>query len=248
MSQDECARANVVVLREAGFSYSRIAAVTGKSISFVQRWVERKRATGGVKRKSCAGRPKKLTSNVLHEIKKSMKSKATGSIRRTQRKLESMDIRVSKSSISRSIKILGLKRVKERKRPKLTPAHHEQRVDFANAHVNRPNSYWKRLLFTDETILLVEPPPGTRYISDGEELPTVDKSKFGAKIMVWAGISYSGRTDLILCGNGSMDSEKYQEVLARGSIACITRFRTERTGCFNKMELVVTPPAVPGDG
>ena len=140
MSQDECARANVVVLREAGFSYSRIAAVTGKSISFVQRWVERKRATGGVKRKSCAGRPKKLTSNVLHEIKKSMKSKATGSIRRTQRKLESMDIRVSKSSISRSIKILGLKRVKDRKRPKLTPAHHEQRVDFANAHVNRSHS------------------------------------------------------------------------------------------------------------
>jgi transposase len=213
MTDNEFARAQVVALKAAGFSYTDITQITGKPKSFIQRWVGRKATTGSLKRKQGSGRPKKLTADVLSQIKRFLKAKATGSTRRTQRKLESQGIKLSQRTISNAKRQLHLRRVKDKKKPKLTEAHKAQRVEFANEA--RVENYWKKVLFTDETVLLLEPPPQYRYIEEGDEQPFIGRSKYARKIMVWAGISWYGKTKLVFVNNSeSIDSDKYQEVLA----------------------------------
>lgn len=215
MADKDFIRAQVVALRIAGHSYTDITRITGKPKSFIQRWVQRKVTTGGLKRKKVSGRPKKLTSDVLGLMKRSLKAKATGSQRRTQRKLQSQGIKLSQSTICRAKKQLGLRRVKEKKKPKLTEANNAKRLDFAKE--KRAKDYWKRVLFTDETIFLLEPPPQYRYVEADEEQPIKERSKYSKKIMVWAGISWYGKSKIILVGKSeSIDSEKYQEVVSKG--------------------------------
>jgi hypothetical protein len=57
-----------------------------------------------------------------------------------------------------------------------------QRLEFANEA--REPEYWKRVLFPDETVLLLEPNPQYRYIEVGEEQPVREKSKYSPRIMV----------------------------------------------------------------
>lgn len=214
MADNNFVRAEVVALWTAGHSYSDITRITGKPKSFIQRWVNRKVTTGSLKRKQGSGRPKKLTTAVLHEIKRCLKAKSTGSQRRTQRKLESKGIYLSQKTISNAKVHMGLRRVKEQKKPKLTEAHKQQRIEFAKE--KRAGSYWKRVLFTDETIFLLEPPPQYRYVEEGEEPPILERSKYSKRIMVWAGVSWYGKSKIILIGNTeSINSKKYQNVVSK---------------------------------
>ena len=213
MADLDFVRSQVVALKAAGFSYAQITEQTGKPKSFIERWVKRQKRTGGVKRKKGSGRPKKLTTEVLSVINRSLKSKSTGSTRRTQRRLESQGIRISQRTVCNARRLLGLRRVKEKKKPKLTRAHKAQRLEFANK--KRPTNYWKRVLFTDETVFLLEPPSQYRYIEAHEEQPIKEHSKYTPKIMVWAGISWYGKTAMIFVDKSqSIDSDKYQAVLA----------------------------------
>lgn len=214
MTDKEFVRAEVVALKAAGFSFSEITQMTGKSKSFIQRWVNRKATTGGVKRKKVSGRPKKLTPDVLGQVKRCLKMRSTGSLRRTQRRLESKGIHISHQSVKNARKQLGLRRVKEKKKPKLTEAHKAQRVEFASEP--RAPDYWKNILFTDETVFLLEPPPEYRYVEEGDEQPVREKSKYTRRIMVWAGISWYGKTKIIFVDKTqSINSEKYQEVVSK---------------------------------
>ena len=78
MADLDFVRSQVVALKAAGFSYAQITEQTGKPKSFIERWVKRQKRTGGVKRKKGSGRPKKLTTEVLSVINRSLKSKSTG--------------------------------------------------------------------------------------------------------------------------------------------------------------------------
>lgn len=141
-----------------------------------------------------------------------MKSKQSGSIRRAKRKLESLDIMISQGTVQTAIKKLGLRRVKLQKKPKLTEAQVAKRLEFAE--VKRTKTFWRRVLFTDETMLVLEPPPSHVYISANNPIPIAPHSKYSPKIMVWGGISWYGKTGLFLVTKGeSVNSDRYQEVL-----------------------------------
>lgn len=214
MTDKEFVRAEVVALKAAGFSYSEITQRTGKSTSFIQRWVNRKATTGGLKRKKGSGRPKKLTPDVLKQVKRSLKARSTGSLRRTQRSLESKGVHICHRSVLNARKMLGLRRVKEKKKPKLTGAHKAQRLEFASEP--RAPDYWKSILFTDETVFLLEPPPEYRYVEEGDEQPVREKSKYTRRIMVWAGISWYGKSKIVLIDKAqTINSEKYQAVVSK---------------------------------
>lgn len=224
MAQAEFPRAQVIALKEAGFSFSEITQRTGKSKSFVQRWLSRRATTGDLKRKKGSGRSKKLTSNVLDQVKHCLKARSTSSLRRAQRALEGKGINLSHQTIANARKQLYLRRVKEKKKPKLTAAHKAQRLEFAK---RQEPEYWKRVLFTDETVLLLEPNPQYRYIEVGEEQPVREKSNYSPRIMVWAAVSWYGKSKLIFVDNNeSIDSEKYQAVVSKALPSINSMFPT----------------------
>jgi hypothetical protein len=114
--------------------------------------------------------------------------------------------------VQNAIKKLKLRRVKPQLRPALTERHVAMRLHFAEE--KRAATFWRRVLFTDETMLLLEPPQPHVYISPNEAVPVAPKSKYSPKIMVWGGISWYGKTELILVARGeSVNSLRYQAVL-----------------------------------
>ena len=231
---------------------------TGNGRNYVRRWVRRHQEQGSVENKAPAGQRCWLILSynrypiesyffldLWRQVKRVIKSKRHGSIRRAKRKLESEDIILSQGSIQ--MKILGLKRVKVQPKPKLSEAQMQKRIEFAEK--KRARNYWRRVLFTDETLLFLEPPSTHVYISSGDSIPQIPRSKQSPKIMVWGGISWYGKTELILVAQGSQliqsDIRKYYQELGQ---AFELNFQATSGGFCNKMVLSVTLPEAQCNG
>ena len=99
----------------------------------------------------------------------------------------------------------------------LTRLHKQARLNWVQDHVNWTDNYWDPVLFTDES----------RYCIDftyrrarvwrrrGERFIDANISKVdhygGVSIMVWAGISRGGRTDLHIVMRGMMRCVRYMD-------------------------------------
>lgn len=107
----------------------------------------------------------------------------------------------------------------QQKRTNLKPNHKRDRLKFAREHIHWTVDDWKRVMFSDESIISRIGPFGRKYYySDREHkrlLPhqvQPTEQGGGGKIMVWGCITYSGPGDLSRI-IGNLDSEFYLEVL-----------------------------------
>jgi transposase len=55
------------------------------------------------------------------------------------------------ATLTSFLKKEGIQHTKALRRPKLTPAVAEKRLQFARLHIRKPLSWWKRVIFSDET-------------------------------------------------------------------------------------------------
>ncbi len=98
-------------------------------------------------------------------------------------------------------------------KPRLLNRHKASRFEYALDMRKRPESFWKSVLFTDESAFNLFGPdynkkawliPGSKLL-DNQVRQVV---KFGGgKLNVWGVISYNGMGKLIFI-NGNMDSNK----------------------------------------
>lgn len=103
----------------------------------------------------------------------------------------------------------------------LSGEHRSRRLQFAREHIRWNRQAWSRCLFTDESRFHLSWNDGRErvYRVDGERLLPQHVSQYdrygGGSVMVWAGISAAGRTDIQFVENGSMNARRYiDEVLA----------------------------------
>jgi hypothetical protein len=89
--------------------------------------------------------------NTAQLIKRTLKA-PRGSIRRAKRKLEEEhNIDVGPATVWRAAKKMKLRKVKTRKKPKLTQIQRRKRLIFAQG-ASQDIKYWKKVLFADEKI------------------------------------------------------------------------------------------------
>ena len=96
--------------------------------------------------------------------------------------------------------------------------HHKRaRLNFAREHVEWTEEQWSQVLYTDESRFNRSSPdgresvwrrPGERYSACAMSLRT---AYGGGSVMVWCGISFDGRTDLVFVENGSLTAPRYIE-------------------------------------
>ena len=99
--------------------------------------------------------------------------------------------------------------------PPLSSIHRQRRLDFAERHSRRGNAHWRRLVFIDEKRLSLDGPDGhASYWADLH----VRRRWFsthqngGGSIMIWAAISYRGKSELAFIDK-SMNAQEYSKVL-----------------------------------
>lgn len=104
--------------------------------------------------------------------------------------------------------------MKKRKGPKITKVHAEMRKKFAEKQLLDSNT-WNKVIFSDEKKFNLDGPDGFRYYWHDlrKEEKIHSKRQFGGgSIMVWAGISLKGRTELFMT-EGTINSQVYTKIL-----------------------------------
>lgn len=84
------------------------------------------------------------------------------------------------------------------KKPPLTDAHKTERLNFAESHI-RWTAEWRKVLFSDEKKFNLDGPDGFQSYWHDKRLPVdvrMSRNFGGGSVMVWAGFSASGKTDI----------------------------------------------------
>jgi transposase len=204
----------IILLRE-GYSQREVAQIL-KSV--VQRAAARHRTTGSLKRKRGQGANRKTTAREDHYIELQALRKRFVTSRELKNDLRlATGKEISTKTVRRRLKEVNLIARKPATGPILTALHKINRLCFCLNHREWNERQWDSVLFTDEfrfhifnndRHVLVLRRPGERYAQCN--IRGVDKFG-GGPLMVWGGISFNGRTQLVIVRNGLMTAARYRD-------------------------------------
>ena len=125
--------------------------------------------------------------------------------------------RISAQTVRNRLHMVNLHSRRPCVRIPLTRAHCRRRFQWAQGHVNWTINDWTPVLFTDESRFCVEYTdgrarvwrlPGERY----QDACIYRRDRYGGgSVMVWAGISMGGKTDLYILRQGALNGMRYRD-------------------------------------
>ena len=215
----EFRRAQIITLREEGYSFRDIAKKVKCGKSTVQELCKKFELTGEVKDKPRTGRPTKSTprqDRVL--VRLSQNSRFSSSKELAQQWRTEQGVNVSASTVRTRLIKAGLNARRPVKKPLLSDVNIKKRYQWAQAHAHWTDQDWAKVLFSDESPFELVVPhkkcfvrrrKGERYNKECV-LPTVEHG--GGSLMVWGCISDAG-VGLIQRVHGNINSEAYIQIL-----------------------------------
>ena len=130
----------------------------------------------------------------------------------------------SVSTAKRRLYAAGLKSRRARWKPHLTPGHRAARLQWARIHRRWARNDWQRCLFTDESKFSLVPDDQTRRVwrrpaEDAHLDQFVNRRELfgGGGILVWGGITWGGKTDLLVI-RGNLNGQRYREEILEGPV------------------------------
>lgn len=131
--------------------------------------------------------------------------------------LNATGVNVSTQTIRTRLHEAGLRSRRPCIRIPLTRTHTQARLDWAMDHVGWTRQDWRPVLFTDESRFCLDYTdrrarvwrrPGERFHAAN----IAEHDRYGGgSVMVWGGISWDGRTDLLVLGRGMLTGERYRD-------------------------------------
>lgn len=98
--------------------------------------------------KTRPGRPKKLSERNKRHIMRCIESNP---FIRNQDLLDQTEIRVTIETLSKYLSSEGIQHRRALRRPLLTPSAAARRLQFAQEHAEKPISWWRKVIWSDET-------------------------------------------------------------------------------------------------
>ena len=196
---------HALLLLRQGQSLRQVARELQVSPSVVSRLRNRHRETGQYCRRPGQGRKCKTSPQDDRYIVLSALRQRTKTARDLQNDLHmASGIRVSDQTIRNRLRRENIRSKRPVKKQRLTNQHKAARRTFAENYANWNLNQWQSVLFSDESRyrltrcdgrLRVWGRPGERFSE--ECVQEIDRFG-GGSIMVWAGIMYNNRTDLVI--------------------------------------------------
>ena len=167
-----------------------------------------------------SGRPAKLTKRTLRKLVQDVSKDPKLSGKDLQASLATAGVNVHPSTIRKALNKEGLHGRIARKKPLLSKKNVAARLQFAKQHVDKPQQFWDKILWTDESKIELFGHVKGRYVwrkpntafNQKNLVPTVKHG--GGSIMVWGCFAASGPGQLEVL-EGTMDSAYYQGILDR---------------------------------
>jgi transposase len=215
----------ISALRQTGLTFDEVGSVVGCDRTTAIRVMQGFNKTGTFDNKPKTGRPKAVTAEKEAEIIRLCEEdrlRTAGEINAMMREQDA-DFRVADRHVRRILQKNGLNgRVCSRK-PLLRPANKVKRMRFARKHVNKPVSFWRRVLFSDEKKIELFNTKRRKYCRrrNGEPLrddtiqPTVKHG--GGSIMIWA-CMMGERTGDLYHVKGILEKKQMHKILQHHAI------------------------------
>lgn len=234
---------------EKGWGARRIVReFPGKAwnLSSVHRIVKRFRDEGSTSRKPGSGRPRTATTEEKRSYVEEMiaSQEDEPGTHKSQRQIAS-DLDVSRGSVQRMTKELGLKSFKRiRVSRRDTNVRQKRRTRCRNLNDRYSKKDVKRIMFSDEKDFTYEIARNRQndrvYGVRKKDIPEArlyhESSRFSKKIMVSAGVSWEGKTDIhfIDTRTTKVNSECYMKLLEDGLLPDCRRLYPENNYIFQQ--------------
>ncbi|GBC37710.2 IS630 family transposase [Rhizophagus irregularis DAOM 181602=DAOM 197198] len=214
-------RGAIVYGHNCGHSSRTIAKQLGCGKTTVNDILKRLRKTHSLTPKKQTGRPPLLNSPAQQKLKSFIKennenhrlcSKKIATTWTAQTKQP-----ISRNTIRRNLKKVGLTACVPRRKPAMTEAHCQARLEWAYEHENWTERKWKRVLFSDENTFtqFQQGRQGMVWREPGEELNPNCISvtvKHSPSKMFWRCFSWSGLGPIVPL-NGSVTGQTHAQVI-----------------------------------
>jgi transposase len=208
-------RKKVVQMRLSGQTYNSIKKKTGKSKSYVQRWISRFKNNGSVFNLKRKIKPRKVFEPIKKKIVKLVRNNNRNSCRTLSKKLNADGINISKTTVNEVLRSEGFKNVKPKKKPALTEIQKKNRLKFANQYKTKNLTFWKKCIFSDESPFEEGGNCQKVWIKKDDPTPICPTKKFPLKIQVWGAFGWKNKSPLFLIEKGKrLDSTDYQNILS----------------------------------
>jgi len=201
-------KGKIDALHEQGLNNTDIAKIVLRSRSSISRYLNQRSSITG---KKASGRKESFTSRT----RRSIFNLATSGSMSSNAIVRHLGLKESKWTVQRCLNRNGNARYsKMKQRPLLKSVHINKRLDFARKYMDFGKK-WQTVLFSDEKKFNLDGPDGFKYYwHDLRKEPKYYSKRVsgGSSVMVWAGIGFGGKTDIVFA-NGRINSEIYQNMI-----------------------------------
>ncbi len=161
--------------------------------------------------------------------------------------LQRAGTKVTKATISNTLRRQGLKSCSARCVPLLKPVHVQARLKFAREHLDDPEEDWENVIWSDETKIELFGKNSTcrvwrrknAELHPKNTIPTVKHG--GGNIMLWGCFSAKGPGRLI-CVKERMNGAMYHEILSENLLPSARALKMNVAGSFSMTMIPNTPP------
>ncbi|KAK3558597.1 hypothetical protein QTP86_021668, partial [Hemibagrus guttatus] len=213
-------RNKIVDLHQAGKTESAIVKQLGVRKStvgaIIRKWKTYK-TTDNLPR---SGAPRKILPRGVKMIKRTVSKNPRTTRGDLVNDLQRAGTKVTKATISNTLRCQGLKSCSARRVPLLKPVHVRARLKFAREHLDDPEEDWENVIWSDETKIELFAKNSTcrvwrrknAELHPKNTIPTVKHG--GGNIMLWGCFSAKGPGRLIRVKE-RMNGAMYREILSK---------------------------------
>ena len=171
------------------------------------------------------GRPRKTCDVVDRRIARAVKKNPKRRVTDITVDIQSEGIDISKSTFRRRLKSQDFNGCSPRCKPLISKKNRRNRLDFATKYLNKSATFWKSVLWTDETKVNLYKSDSRHKVRRKTKIAdnprnTTSSVKFGGgNVMAWASMAATGVGSLVFIdditndGTSIMNSTTFQEIL-----------------------------------
>jgi transposase len=228
----------IVSKHKDGLSLRQIAKDLVLTKSAVESLLKKYTATGSIANKPRYGRPKKLSMRQERSLQRAVKVEPRTTATALAKDMKTREkVTVSPEMIRRALRAAGLNGRVARKKPLLKQRHKVKRLQFAREHISKPESFWKKVLWSDETKVKLFESDGKTYVwrkpgeahSEKNLVPTVKHG--GGGVMVWGCMAAAG-VGAVKFIDGIMDRFVYRDILKDSMLPSVKKLKLGRNFVF----------------